>query len=78
MLEALDDPDPALLSEALVGLAGAEYYLGHGVPWDVVDRALELEQVAPPRNVGDRMSAALGTWLKYDGRLRRRPAHGSR
>jgi DNA-binding CsgD family transcriptional regulator len=66
-LEALEDPDPALLSEALVALAGAEYYLGHGLRWDVIDRALELERATPPRNVSDRMSAALGTWLKYDG-----------
>jgi DNA-binding CsgD family transcriptional regulator len=66
-LESLDDPDPGLLSEALVGIAGAEYYLGNGIPADVVERALELERIAPPPNVGDRMSAALGTWLKYEG-----------
>ena len=66
-LESLDEPDPALLSEALVGLAGAEYSLGNGIPTDVVERALELERIAPPANVGDRMSAALGTWLKYNG-----------
>jgi DNA-binding CsgD family transcriptional regulator len=66
-LESMDDPDPGLLSEALVGLAGAEYYLGTGIPDELVERALELERVAPPANVADRMSAALGTWLKYDG-----------
>ena len=66
-LEGMDDPDPALLSEALVGLAGAEYYAGNGIPADVVERALELERISPTPNVGDRMSAALGTWLKYDG-----------
>ena len=66
-LESLDDPDPGLLSEALVGVAGAEYYAGNGIPTDVVDRALELERISPSPNVGDRMSAALGTWLKYDG-----------
>lgn len=66
-LEGLDDPDPALLSEALVGLAGAEYYSGNGIPADVVERALELERISPTANVGDRMCAALGTWLKYDG-----------
>jgi DNA-binding CsgD family transcriptional regulator len=66
-LEKMDDADPGLLSEALVGLAGAEYYLGNGIPTDVVERALYLERVAPPANVADRMSAALGTWLKYDG-----------
>jgi DNA-binding CsgD family transcriptional regulator len=67
LLESFDEPDPSLLSEALIGIAGAEYYLGNGIPDDVVARALELERIAPPPNVGDRMSAALGTWLKYDG-----------
>jgi DNA-binding CsgD family transcriptional regulator len=67
LLESFDDPDPGLLAEALVGVAGAEYYLGSGIRWDVVTRALELERIAPSPNVGDRMSAALGTWLKYDG-----------
>ena len=67
LLESFDESDPALLSEALVGVAGAEYYLGNGIPADVVERGLELERLAPPLNVGDRMSAALGTWLKYEG-----------
>jgi DNA-binding CsgD family transcriptional regulator len=67
LLESFDEPDPGLLSEALVGIAGAEYYLGNGIPADVVERGLELERIAPPPNVGDRMSAALGTWLKYEG-----------
>jgi DNA-binding CsgD family transcriptional regulator len=66
-LDGLPEPDPADVSEALVGLVGAEYYLGRGLNWDLVNRGLELERIAPPRNVGDRMSAALGTWLKYDG-----------
>ena len=67
LLESLDDPDPGLLAEALVPLAGAEYYLGHGSRSDVVERALELERISPTPIVADRMSAALGTWLKYDG-----------
>lgn len=66
-LESLDDPDPGLLAEALVGLAGAEYYLGNGIPYAVVERALDIERRSPTANVGDRMSAALGAWLKYDG-----------
>lgn len=66
-LEATEEPDPRLLSEALVALAGAEFSLGRGLPQDLVERALELERVAPPPNVGDRMSAALGAWLKYSG-----------
>jgi DNA-binding CsgD family transcriptional regulator len=66
-LESLDDPDPGLLSEALVGMVGAEHYAGNGIPQAVVERALELERISPSPNVGDRMSAALGTWLKYEG-----------
>lgn len=69
LLDRLPDPDPGLVSEALVAVAGAEYSLGHGIPMDVVQRGLKLERVAPPANVGDRMSAALGAWLKYDGDL---------
>ena len=67
LLESIADPDPGLLSEALVGLAGAQLALGRGLAADVVERGLALERVAPTRNVGDRMSAALGTWLKYLG-----------
>jgi DNA-binding CsgD family transcriptional regulator len=66
-LQSLETPDPALLSEALVALAGAEFYLDGGIPGEVVERALELERTAPPPNVSDRMSAALGAWLKYAG-----------
>jgi DNA-binding CsgD family transcriptional regulator len=36
---------------------------------DVVERGLELERIAAPPNVGDRMSGALGVWLKLDGDL---------
>ena len=67
LLESLDDPDPGLLAEALVALAGAEYGLGNGIRSDMVERALELERISPTPIVADRMSAALGTWLKYDG-----------
>jgi DNA-binding CsgD family transcriptional regulator/tetratricopeptide (TPR) repeat protein len=67
LLESFDEPDPGLVSEALIGIAGAEYYLGNGILKEVVERGLALERIAPSPNVADRMSAALGTWLKYDG-----------
>ncbi len=67
LLESLGDPDPGLLAEALVPLAGADYALGNGIRSDLVERALELERISPTPIVADRMSAALGTWLKYDG-----------
>lgn len=66
ILEELDDPDPALFSEALRAFAGAEHTLGRGLPMDVVERALELESRAPPVTVADRFSAALGAWLTLD------------
>jgi DNA-binding CsgD family transcriptional regulator len=67
LLESFDEPDPGLVSEALIGIAGAEYYLGNGIPTEVVERGLALERIAPSPTVADRMSAALGVWLKYDG-----------
>lgn len=66
-LESVPDPDPGLLAEALIGLASGLFYTGNGMPADVVERALALEEVAPSPNVSDRMSAALGTWLKNNG-----------
>ena len=30
-------------------------------------RGLELERLAPPATVAERMSASLGAWLKYQG-----------
>jgi DNA-binding CsgD family transcriptional regulator len=67
LLEALDEPDPGVLSQALMAYVEAEFYTGHGLPMEAVDRGLELEQLAPAPCVADRMSAALGVWLKYQG-----------
>src|SRR5688572_32966981 len=61
------DADPALISEALVPLAGAEFMETGHIPNDLVERGLALEELSPPSSVGDRMSAALGSWLKWDG-----------
>jgi len=67
LIEGRDDADPALLSEALLSLAEATFQLDQGLPEAVIERALELERLAPPLDVGDRISAALGVWLKHDG-----------
>ena len=67
VLERMDEPDPSLLSEALAALAGAEHGLGRGIPSRLIERGLELERAAASPNVADRMSAALGAWLKYAG-----------
>lgn len=65
--DGVDDPDPTVLAQALKAFAEAEFYLGRGLQMDVVERALELERVAPAPHVADRMGAALGAWLKYAG-----------
>jgi DNA-binding NarL/FixJ family response regulator len=67
LLDSLDDPDPAVLSQALLAYTNAEYYAGCELPMDVIERALELESLAPAPDVADRMSAALGVFLKYQG-----------
>jgi DNA-binding CsgD family transcriptional regulator len=67
LLDELDEPDPAVLSQALMAYAQAEFYTGHELPAGIVARGLELERVAPAPSVADRLSAALGAWLKYQG-----------
>lgn len=67
LLEGLDEPDPEVLGQALVGFIAAEFYTGHGLPRGAVERALELERLSPAASVSDRVSAALGAWLKVDG-----------
>ncbi|MGZ4382138.1 MAG: AAA family ATPase [Gaiellaceae bacterium] len=67
LLDSLEDPDPGLLSQALGAYVEAEFYSGRQLPMDAVERALELERLSPAPNVADRMSAALGVFLKYEG-----------
>lgn len=67
LLEQLDQPDPGVLSQALMAYAQAEFYTGHELPMNMVERGLELERLAPAPSVADRLSAALGAWLKYEG-----------
>jgi DNA-binding CsgD family transcriptional regulator len=67
LLERLDDPDPGVLSQALWAHIGAEFESGHELPWPAVERALELERLSPAPHVADRISAALGVWLKLQG-----------
>lgn len=67
LLDSMEDPDPAVLSQALLAHTEAEFYAGRPLPMAAVERALELERLAPSRNVADRMSAALGVFLKYQG-----------
>ena len=67
LLERLPDPDPGILAQTLLAYLESEFYTGQGLPPDVLERALALERVAPAVNVSDRVSAALGVWLKYQG-----------
>ncbi|HST25029.1 MAG TPA: AAA family ATPase [Gaiellaceae bacterium] len=61
------ESDPAILAQALFAYIEAEFYAGHPLPSDAVERALELERESPNPNVADRVSAALGAFLKLQG-----------
>jgi len=67
LLDEVDDPAPPVLGHALMAYVEGEFYTGRGLPADIVERALELERSAPAPDVADRMTAALGAWLKYQG-----------
>ena len=67
LLDALCEPDPALVTSALCAEIGAAVARGEPLPRGLVDRALELERVSPLPDVADRVSAALGAWLKLLG-----------
>jgi ATP/maltotriose-dependent transcriptional regulator MalT len=69
LLERADDPDPEVLGQALLGFIEAEFYTGNGLAMDAVQQALALERRAPAASVADRVSAAVGAWLKLDGDL---------
>ena len=67
VLDASPDADPHAVTHALTALGGYEAaHAPDGKPSAaVVERALEIERVAPLPRVDDRFSAALGVWLKY-------------
>ena len=67
LLDALDDPDPELMVQALCAEIDRRLLTGEGLAMDLVDRALELERNAPAPDVADRVSACLGSWLKQTG-----------
>jgi ATP/maltotriose-dependent transcriptional regulator MalT len=67
LLQRREQPDPVVLSLALMAFVEAEVDTGHRLPMDAVRRGLELERVAPAASVADRMSGALGVWLTIDG-----------
>lgn len=63
LLAQLNDPSPVVESLALYTYVGLEFEAGEPLPMDLVDRALELERLAPTPLVSDRLSASLGLWL---------------
>lgn len=67
LLDTLADPDLGLVGEALVQQCGAIIEDGGEIPWSLIERGLALEKEHPPETVSDRMSASLGSWLKYAG-----------
>lgn len=69
LLDGLADPDPAVASLVLIQFVTAELNAGRPLPKQAVERALELERIAPAPHVGERMSATLGVLLKLDDDL---------
>ena len=60
------NPDPAILSAALVALGMADYYQGRGVSRQVLEQAAVLEENAAERSpVAWRATTIMGQFLKY-------------
>jgi DNA-binding CsgD family transcriptional regulator len=67
LLDTVDDPDPEVVVHALCAEIDSRLVAGGPLAMDLVDRALELESLAPASDVADRVSASLGSWLKQTG-----------
>jgi DNA-binding CsgD family transcriptional regulator len=63
LLSQLVNPSPVVESLVLYTYVGLEFEAGEPLPMDLVNRALELERLAPTPLVSDRLSASLGLWL---------------
>jgi DNA-binding CsgD family transcriptional regulator len=70
LLDAMSEPDPIVFVTAVMALNGCRFELGEPLPTDLIERAIELEREHPNPDVGDRLGPALGSQLKYAGRLR--------
>jgi len=69
LLQRIDDPDPAVVVQALLARIGADWTLGEPFDRDAMERALELERAAPAAFVADRALAALAYYEKQLGAL---------
>jgi DNA-binding CsgD family transcriptional regulator len=65
VLESRADADPGVVAAALAARVRAELFLGEGYDAGTAERALSLEQAAPPAAVDTRMVFKLGQWLRY-------------
>lgn len=65
LVEELHDPEPGLVAAALGARVRADLFLGNGYDADAAERALALEQPAPPAEVDTRVVFKLGQWLRY-------------
>jgi DNA-binding CsgD family transcriptional regulator len=65
LLADQEDPDPALLSSALVAHALAEYYVGRGLRRDLLERAVDLEPASERPRAAWMADAVFGQLLKY-------------
>lgn len=59
------NPDPNLVAAALGARVRADLFLGNGYDAEAAERALALEQPAPPAEVDTRVVFKLGQWLRY-------------
>jgi DNA-binding CsgD family transcriptional regulator len=65
LLEAVGQPDPAIMSGALSQAAGARFRAGRGLDHAMFRRAIELERGHPSRRLSDRADASYAALLKY-------------
>jgi DNA-binding CsgD family transcriptional regulator len=60
------NPDPGIMSAALLGLGMADYYMGRGVSREVFGKAARFEEMAAGRpRVAWRANTIMGQFLKY-------------
>jgi DNA-binding NarL/FixJ family response regulator len=65
LLDALDDPDPVILSGALTQAASARFRAGRGLDHVMFGRAIDIERRHPFRRLSDRADAGYAALLKY-------------
>jgi DNA-binding CsgD family transcriptional regulator len=69
LLAEASSPDPAVFVTAVMVLTGCRFERGEPLPTELIERALEIEREQPNPDVSDRLGPAMGSFLKYSGRL---------